>query len=108
MEIDTISDLNTARRRTLNPVDVDFVVFVIRCEKLDDYSLVQGLCQWAMGVPVVVLSVADNLDELLDVQKCGVAGYVPMNLRRDVLTNVLRVLFVGGEYFPVWHYIKDP
>ena len=107
MEIDTISDLNTARRRTLNPVDVDFVVFVIRCEKLDDYSLVQGLCQWAMGVPVVVLSVADNLDELLDVQKCGVAGYVPLNLRRDVLTNVLRVLLVGGEYFPVWHYIKD-
>ena len=44
---------------------------------------------------------------MLEVQRCGAAGYVPLNLRRDVLTNVMRVLLAGGEYFPVWHYGKD-
>lgn len=107
MEVETISDLDAARRRTQNPPDVDFVVYAIRSETLRDYTLLQALCHWAMGIPVAVLSVTDNLDELLDVQKCGAAGYVPLNLRRDVLTNVLRVLLVGGEYFPVWHYMKD-
>lgn len=107
MEVETVSDLDAARRRTQLPADVDFVLYAIRSEKLRDYGLLQALCHWAMGIPVIVLSVADNLDELLDVQKCGAAGYVPLNLRRDVLTNVLRVLLVGGEYFPVWHYMKD-
>lgn len=107
MEIETISDLETARHRTQFPADVDSVVYAIRSEKCREYSLLQALCHWAMGIPVIALSVTDNLDELLDVQKCGAAGYVPLNLRRDILTNALRVLLVGGEYFPVWHYLKD-
>lgn len=107
MEVETISDPDAARRRTQLAAEVDVVVYVIRSENLRDYALLRSLCHWAMGIPVIVLSVADNLDELLDVQECGAAGYVPLNLRRDVLTNVLRVLLIGGEYFPVWHYIKD-
>lgn len=107
MEVETISDPDAARRRTQLAAEVDVVVYVIRSESLRDFALLRSLCHWAMGIPVIVLSVADNLDEMLDVQECGAAGYVPLNLRRDVLTNVLRVLLVGGEYFPVWHYIKD-
>lgn len=107
MEIETISDIDAARRRTQRPSDVDFVVYAIRGDRMRDYALLEGICHWALGIPVIVLSVADNLDELLAVQKCGVAGYVPLNLRRDVLINVVRVLFAGGEYFPVWHYLKD-
>ena len=107
MEIETISDFDVARRRQQRQSDVDLVVFAIRGERMRDYALLEGFCHWALGIPVIVLSVADNLDELLEVQKCGVAGYVPLNFRRDVLTNVVRVLLVGGEYFPVWHYLKD-
>lgn len=107
MEVETISDPEAARRRTQLPAEVDVVVYVIRSDTLRDYGLLRALCHWAMGIPVIVFSVADNLDELLEVQECGAAGYVPLNLRRDVLTNVLRVLLVGGEYLPVWHYIKD-
>lgn len=107
MEIEMISDFDVARRRQQRQSDVDLVVYAIRGERMRDYALLEGFCHWALGIPVIVLSVSDNLDELLEVQKRGVAGYVPLNFRRDVLINVVRVLLVGGEYFPVWHYLKD-
>lgn len=107
MEIETVSDPDVARRRTQHQADVDLVAYVIRGDNTRDYALIEAFCHWALGIPVIVLSVADNLDELLDVQKCGAAGYVPLNLRRDVLTNVVRVLLVGGEYFPIWLYMKE-
>jgi len=107
MEIESISDLGVAKRRIEQPAEFDLVVYAIRDVQYRSYPLIEALCHWAIGVPVVVLSVADNLDELLEVQRRGAAGYMPLNLRRDVLTNVIRVLLLGGEYFPLWHYLKD-
>lgn len=107
MEIETITDIDTAEERTSRFADLDIVLYAIRSEQFRSYSLVESLSHWAIGVPVVVLSIADNLEELIEVQRCGASGYVPLNLRRDVLTNVIRVLLAGGEYFPIWHYIKD-
>jgi DNA-binding NarL/FixJ family response regulator len=107
MQIEAISDLATARQRTQRPADVGFVVFAIRNGPFRCYSLIETLCHWAIGVPVVVLSLSDSPEEMLEVRRCGAAGYVPLNLRRDVLANVLRVLLMGGEYFPVWRYLRD-
>ena len=107
MQIEAISDLPTAWQRTQRPADVGFVVFAIRSGPFRCYSLIETLCHWAIGVPVVVLSLSDSPEEMLEVRRCGAAGYVPLNLRRDVLTNVLRILLMGGEYFPVWRYLRD-
>ena len=107
MEIETITDIDSAIERTSRFANVDLVLYAIRSEQFRSYRLVETLCHWAVGIPVVVLSISDNLEELLEVQRCGATGYVPLNLRRDVLTNVIRVLLAGGEYFPVWHYTKE-
>jgi DNA-binding NarL/FixJ family response regulator len=107
MEVETISELPLARKRTQRPADVDFVVFVIRDSRSRCYSLIETLCHWAIGVPVAVLSLSDSPEEMLEARRCGAAGYIPLDLRRDVLVNVFRVLLTGGEYFPVWHYLRD-
>ena len=93
IEIETVSNLDDAMARTRRPMDVDLVVYAIRSGQFRSYPLIEALCHWAIGSPVAVLSLSDNLEEMLEVQRCGAAGYVPLNLRRDVLTNVLRVLF---------------
>lgn len=107
MDIETITDLGVAMERTKRFANVDLVLYAIRSEEFRSYCLVETLCHWAIGIPVIVLSISDNLEEMLEVQRCGATGYVPLNLRRDVLTNVIRVLLAGGEYFPVWHYCKE-
>ena len=107
MEVETITDSSAARQRTERPADVDFVVCAIRSEPAQSYPLIKALCHWALGVPVAVLSLSDSPEEMLEVRRCGAAGYVPLDLRRDVLTNVFRVLLAGGEYFPVWRYTRD-
>jgi DNA-binding NarL/FixJ family response regulator len=107
VEIETITDIRVAMERTSRIANVDLVLYAIRSEQFRSYKLVEMLCHWAMGIPVIVLSISDNLDEMLEVQRCGATGYVPLNLRREVLTNVIRVLLAGGEYFPVWHYAKE-
>ena len=107
MEIETITDLDAAMARTQQPADVELVVYAIRSGQFRSYPLIEALCRWAIGIPVAVLSISDNLDEMVAVQRCGAGGYIPLNLRRDVLTNVIRVLLAGGEYFPIWHYLKD-
>ena len=107
MEIETVTDIDVAMARTSRAANVDLILYAIRSEQFRSYRLVETLCHWAIGIPVIILSIADNLDEMLEVQRCGATGYVPLNLRRDVLTNVIRVLLAGGEYFPVWHYTKD-
>ena len=107
MEIEAITDLNVAMERTNGFVNVDLILYAIRSEQFRSYRLVETLCHWAIGIPVIILSISDNLDELLAVQRSGATGYVPLNLRRDVLTNVIRVLIAGGDYFPLWHYTKE-
>jgi len=107
MEIETVSDIDAAMERTTRIANVDLILYAIRNEQFRSYRLVEALCHWAIGIPVIILSISDNLDELLEIQRRGATGYVPLNLRRDVLTNVIRVLLAGGEYFPVWHYTKD-
>jgi len=107
MEIETVSDIDAALDRTTRTANVDLILYAIRSEQFRSYRLVETLCHWAIGIPVIILSIADNLEEMLEIQSRGATGYVPLNLRRDVLTNVIRVLLAGGEYFPVWHYTKD-
>jgi len=107
MEIETVSDIDAALERTTRTANVDLILYAIRSEQFRSYRLVETLCHWAIGIPVIILSIADNLEEMLEIQRRGATGYVPLNLRRDVLTNVIRVLLAGGEYFPVWHYTKD-
>jgi DNA-binding NarL/FixJ family response regulator len=107
MEIEAISGLVAARERTQRFANVDFVVYAIRNGQFRCYRLIEALCHWAIGVPVAVLSLSDSAEEMLEVRRCGAAGYIPLNLRRDILTNVFRVLLTGGEYFPVWRYLKD-
>jgi DNA-binding NarL/FixJ family response regulator len=106
MEIETITDIDAAMERTTRTANVDLILYAIRSEQFRSYRLVETLCHWAIGIPVIILSIADNLDEMLEIQRCGATGYIPLNLRRDVLTNVIRVLLTGGEYFPLWHYTK--
>jgi DNA-binding NarL/FixJ family response regulator len=107
IEVETVSDLDAARMRTQRPADIDFVVYAIRDGQSRCYSLIEALCHWAIGVPVAVLSLSDSPEEMLEIRRRGAAGYIPLNLRRDVLVNVFRVLLTGGEYFPVWRYLRD-
>jgi len=107
MEIETVSDIDAALDRTTRTANVDLILYAIRSEQFRSYRLVETLCHWAIGIPVIILSIADNLEEMLEIQRRGATGYVPLNLRRDVLANVIRVLLAGGEYFPVWQYTKD-
>jgi len=113
MSVDPSIDVTAVTRRedvaalTRRPADIELALCIMRGTKFPDYSLIEEISHWALGIPVAVLSTEDSIEEMLKVKRCGAAGFVPFSLRREVIVNILRILLTGATYFPICRYLRD-
>ena len=71
--------------------------------KLSDYGSgdeLANLSQSANGVPVAVMSDAEDLDEIVDALDQGARGYIPTSLSFKVAIEAIRLVSAGGVYVP--------
>ncbi len=52
------------------------------------------------GVPVVVMSDADNPELVITVMEMGANGFIPADISLEVAAHALRLVAAGGQYFP--------
>ena len=52
------------------------------------------------GVPVVVMSDADDPELVMTVMDKGANGFMPADISLEVAAHVLRLVAAGGQYFP--------
>lgn len=71
--------------------------------KLSDVSSeedISALSQLTNGVPVAVLSDAEDLDEIVEALDHGARGYIPSSLSLKVAIEAIRLVSAGGVFVP--------
>ena len=66
----------------------------------EDISGLTEVLDHAQTIPVVVLSGSEELDEIHQVIKAGVMGYIPKYEHAEVMLCALRLVLSGGVYVP--------
>jgi len=80
--------------------EIDLVLLDIYLPDADPADAVECLkLEWS-GLPVVVLTACEEWDLAADFLKAGALGYIPKSSNVGVISNVLRLIFSGGRYFP--------
>jgi DNA-binding NarL/FixJ family response regulator len=52
------------------------------------------------GVPTIVLSWRNEIESLREAMLCGARGYIPMTMGFEIAIEAIRLVLVGGIYFP--------
>lgn len=58
------------------------------------------LTRLAASVPTVLLSDAEDADQIMAALECGVRGYIPTSVTIDVAVEAMHLVRAGGTYIP--------
>jgi len=82
-----------------NP-DANLALIDLHMPGREDISGLSEVLDIAQTIPVVVLSGSEELDEIHQVIKAGVMGYIPKHEHAEVMLCALRLVLSGGVYIP--------
>lgn len=80
--------------------DVDAVVVDLRMPGMAGHQGLVRLRERLRGVPVVVLSASDDLDDIYTSLSSGASGYVHKGASAQTLQEAIRTVSAGGVYLP--------
>jgi DNA-binding NarL/FixJ family response regulator len=80
--------------------DLDLVLLDLNIPGLAGIPALKAWRRRYPGVPVVVLSSADDRPTVLAAIAAGAAGFIPKSSPNEVLLNALRLVLAGGKYLP--------
>ena len=79
---------------------VDLLLLDLMMPGMDLVRSVKHICaNWA-DVPVIVISMRDDMQTIREVLRAGAVGYIPKTSSPDVTTNAIRLVLSGGIYVP--------
>ena len=59
-----------------------------------------ALSRLAASVPTVLLSDAEDAEQILSALECGIRGYIPTSVTIDVAVEAMRLVRAGGTFIP--------
>lgn len=90
--------------KTLNALDrskpVDLLLLDLLMPGMDLVKSVKHICTNWPDVPVVVISVREDVQTIRDALRSGAMGYIPKTSSPDVTMNAIRLVLSGGIYVP--------
>lgn len=99
----TISECNSFEHvtRTLHEgKDVDLLLIDLMMPGMQSVESIQFLCKNWPDVPVVVVSVKEDMHLIRQALRAGATGYIPKSSSPDVTLNAIRLVLSGGIYIP--------
>jgi DNA-binding NarL/FixJ family response regulator len=100
VEIAYAGDCDAGLQMAARALDLDLVLLDLN---LPGLSGIPALKRWRSqlpGIPVVVLSAADDQATVLAAINAGAAGYIPKSSANEVMREALRLVLAGGRYLP--------
>ena len=89
--------------------DIDLIMLDLNMPGMDvNTSLTSIRRQWP-DVPIIVVSVRDDIDSIRTAMATGVSGYIPKSLPPNVTLSAIKLILEGGIYVPphVLNFIDD-
>ncbi len=90
--------------KTLNALDqsepIDLLLLDLLMPGMDLIKSVKHICTKWPDVPVVVISVREDVQTIREALRSGAMGYIPKTSSPDVTMNAIRLVLSGGIYVP--------
>ena len=81
--------------------DFDLILLDLGLPDIDGFDALSELRKCHPGVPVVVLSAAEQPAIVMRAIDAGAMGFIPKTTSSHLLLNALRLVLAGGVYLPV-------
>jgi DNA-binding NarL/FixJ family response regulator len=83
-----------------NPDPVDLLLIDLMMPGMRSIESIQQICANWPDVPVVVVSVKEDMQIIRQALRAGASGYIPKSSTPDVTINAIRLVLSGGIYIP--------
>ncbi len=93
-------DFEETQRRLSETDSLDLLLLDLNMPGMDGFAAVRRLCKQAPDVPVVVVSVRDNAEDVRKALDAGAMGYIPKSSTPEVMVSALQLVLSGGVYLP--------
>jgi DNA-binding NarL/FixJ family response regulator len=80
--------------------DLDLVVLDLHLPGVEGFAALNDLQERHPGLPIVVMSGADDPATMREAIDHGALGFIPKSSSSDVILNALRLVLSGGTYLP--------
>ncbi|MGE3875117.1 MAG: response regulator [Parvibaculaceae bacterium] len=82
------------------PEPVDLLLLDLLMPGMDLIRSVKHICTRWPDVPVIVISVREDMQTIREALRSGAMGYIPKTSSPDVTMNAIRLVLSGGIYVP--------
>ena len=82
------------------PQPIDLLLIDLMMPGMDLINSIQQICSTWPDVPVVVVSVREDMQIIRQTLRAGAVGYIPKTSSPDVTMNAIRLVLSGGIYIP--------
>ena len=87
--------------KTLGTADqIDLLLIDLLMPGMETIDSIQHICTKWPDVPVVVVSVREDMQVIRQALRAGAAGYIPKTSSPDVTLSAIRLVLSGGIYIP--------
>ena len=99
-EIVEARDFQEAAQCLSQAGDFDLLLLDLNMPGMEGFAGVRQLCAQAPDVPIVVVSVRDEAQDVRRALDAGAMGYIPKSSTPEVMVSALRLVLAGGIYLP--------
>lgn len=94
------NDFDKVARALGGPEPVDLLLIDLLMPGMRSIESIQQICTNWPDVPVVVVSVKEDMQLIRQALRAGASGYIPKSSSPDVTINAIRLVLSGGIYIP--------
>lgn len=94
------SDACEAMEHLTRAPDIELILLDLNLPDGDGFELLHTVRERHPAIPVVILSVSNDRDDIARSLQLGALGFIPKSARREVMLGAFRLIFEGGVYVP--------
>ena len=80
--------------------NLDLVMLDLMMPGMELYSSISSIRQQWPDLPIIVVSVRDDIDSIRQAMATGVAGYIPKSSAPNITLSAIKLVLEGGIYVP--------
>lgn len=85
---------------------VDLMLLDLMMPGMDGEKGISRICATHPGVPIIIVSVNEDIDTIRQALAAGAMGYIPKTSSPDVTLSAIKLVLAGGIYVPP-HILKQ-
>lgn len=100
VEIIESNDFNQTLELLGNDNGIDLLLLDFLMPGMTGIESIKQICQEYPDVPVIVVSVRENIAAIRNALMAGAVGYIPKTSSPDVMMSAIKLVLSGGVYVP--------